>query len=366
MLHVRNTTHQDGESMVIKANRKHQIVLNMEVKRIEMEKKMRERYFCFEMSLMKARRLKILDRQKSLGIYRPHTIESGKDLRNARRTESSFFFTQPVAMDSNVKLPPVSERRRTISGFPMKLASNDATQITTKLPKNIDRNNFLDKERVKRPNATETEEKAFEDGQKKNHSKLSTKESPKIDEIIAGNLAENRKPSNGEIGSLGDVFSKNLIIENDESQLHLDNKNLGADNFKDGKERKVHEGKGSESSQQKQKENRDLNCNTLVQEVRVEPSKTQFLRRNMTKAEITSTQRQNISDLPSCHELQAWRKSWETRILYSVKDFKVTSRLKSASATGYRKEIDIHEACAVKVRPQTASARLLMDERKSN
>ena len=47
MLHIRNTTHKDGESMVKKANRKHQIVLNMEVKRIEMEKKMRERYFCF-------------------------------------------------------------------------------------------------------------------------------------------------------------------------------------------------------------------------------------------------------------------------------------------------------------------------------
>ena len=47
MLHIRNTTHKDGESMVMKANRKHQIVLNMEVKRIEMEKKMRERYFCF-------------------------------------------------------------------------------------------------------------------------------------------------------------------------------------------------------------------------------------------------------------------------------------------------------------------------------
>jgi len=85
MLQVRNTTHQDSETLVIKANRKHQIVLNMEVKRIEMEKKMRERYFCFEMSLMKVRRLKILDRQKSLGIYRPHTMESGKDPRKARR-----------------------------------------------------------------------------------------------------------------------------------------------------------------------------------------------------------------------------------------------------------------------------------------
>ena len=357
MLHVRNTTHQDGESMVIKANRKHQIVLNMEVKRIEMEKKMRERYFCFEMSLMKARRLKILDRQKSLGIYHPHIVESGKDVR---RTES-FFFTQPVAMDSKaVKLPPVSERRRTISGFPVKLANSDDSQITSKLPKNIDRNNFLDKERSKRPNATEMKEE-FEDGQSKNHSKLLTKESPKIDEIKA---VENRKPNNGEIGSLGDVLSKNLVIENDESQLQLASKNLGVDNFGDGKEKNVNAVNGSESSQQKQKENRDLNCNTVVQEFREEPSKPQFLRRNITTAEITSTRGQNNIDLPGYHELQAWRKSWETRILNSVKDFKVTSRLKSASASGYGKDIDIHEASVVKVRPQTALARLLKDERK--
>lgn len=361
MLHARNTTHLDGESMVIKANRKHQIVLNMEVKRIEMEKKMRERYFCFEMSLMKARRVRILDRQKSLGIYRPHTIESGKDLKKARRTES-FFFTQPVAMDSKVKLPPVSERRRTISGFPMKLANSGDSQITNKRPKNIDRNNILDKERAKRLNATE-KVKAFEDGQSKNHSKLLTKESTKIDEIKTGNWVENRKPNNGEIGSLVDVFSKNLIIENYESQLQLDSKNLAVDNFGAEKERNVQVVKEGESSQQKQKENIDLNCNTLVQEFPAETSKPQFL---CSKAEITSTQGQNISDLPSYNELQAWRKSWETRIINSVKDFKIRSRLKSASATGYGKDIDIHEVCAVKVRPQTALARLLKDGRKSS
>ena len=54
--------------------------------------------------------------------------------------------------------------------------------------------------------------KEFDDAQSKNHSKLLTKESPKIDEIKAGNWEENRKPNNGEIGSLGDVFSNNLII----------------------------------------------------------------------------------------------------------------------------------------------------------
>ena len=156
-----------------------------------------------------------------------------------------------------------------------------------------------------------------------------------------------------------------MIIENDASQLQLDNKNVRVDNFGAGKERNVHEVKATctETSQQKQKENSDLNCNTLVQEFPAETSKPQFLR---SKAEITSTQGQNISDLPSYHELQAWRKSWETRIKNSVKDFKIRSRLKSASATGYGKDIDIHEVCAFKVRPQTALARLLKDGRKSS
>ena len=349
MLQVRNTTHQEGETVVIKANRKHQIVLNMEVKRIEMEKKMRERYFCFEMSLMKARRLKILDRQKSLGIWRPHTVESGKDPRKARRSES-FFFTEPVTMDE-VKLPPVSERRRTISGFPVKLANNDDSQRANKLSKNIDLNNVLHKERAKQHIVTE-KVKAFKNGQSKNNSKILTKESAKLDEIKAGNLVENRRPNNGEIISLGDALSKNLIIENDESQLQLDTNNLGLDNFGDKKERNI---QGSDTFQQKQKkENGEINCNSSVQDFRAEPSKPQFLPENITKAEITSLQRQDMNDLPSCHELQAWRKSWEIRILNAVKDFKVTSRLKSASATGNGKDIELQEACAIKVRPQTA------------
>ena len=100
MLHVRNTTHKDGESMVMKANRKHQIVLNMEVKRIEMEKKMRERYFCFWNVAYEGSTTEDFRSSKVSGNLPPaDTIESGKDLRNAKRTES-FFLTQPVAMDS--------------------------------------------------------------------------------------------------------------------------------------------------------------------------------------------------------------------------------------------------------------------------
>lgn len=373
MLHG-NTTHQDCETMVIRANRKHQIVLNMEVKRIELEKKMRERYFCFEMSLMKARRLKILDRQMSLGIYRPHTMESGKDTRKARRTES-VFFTQPVAMDSKVKLPLVSERRRTISGFPMTLANNDNSQRANKLSKNINGSNFLDKKHAKRLDATRVnsdateQERAFKDGNSysKNYSKISlTKESSKLDEVKAGTWVENRIADNREIISLGDDLSKNLIIENHESQSQSDSKNLGAENFEVKKERNVHVVNNSESYQEKQKENGNSNCNTPEQGSRAEPLTPDLLPKNVIQSEITSTQTQNNSDLPSYHELQAWRKNWETRILNSAKDFKVRSRLKSATATGYGKDIEIHEACAVKVRPQTALVRLFKDQRKSS
>ena len=91
-----------------------------------------------------------------------------------------------------------------------------------------------------------------------------------------------------------------MIIENDESQLQLDNKNVRVDNFGAGKERNVHRTLKvhvlKRLNRNKIKENSDLNCNTLVQEFSAETSKPQFLR---SKAEITSIQRQNISDLPS-------------------------------------------------------------------
>lgn len=146
MMHVRNT-HQDSEATVIKANRKHQIVLNMEVKRIEMEKKMRQRYFYFEMSLMRARRMKIVGRQKSLGIYRPHTMENIKDLKKGMQA-TSFFLTQPVAMDTKVKLPPVFQRSGTHSGLPSKLAGNSKMIHLSKKFQNSKM--IIDKEQAKR------------------------------------------------------------------------------------------------------------------------------------------------------------------------------------------------------------------------
>lgn len=112
MIHLRNTR-RESEGAVVKVNRKHQIALNVEVRRLEMEKKMRERYFSFEMSLVHARRLQIIERQKSLGIYRPHAIENiSKFARKSTQVLTQavpFFFTESVAMDTKFKLPPLSQ-----------------------------------------------------------------------------------------------------------------------------------------------------------------------------------------------------------------------------------------------------------------
>jgi hypothetical protein len=91
----------------MKANRKHQIILNFELNRIAVEQKMRERYFAFEKSLVVAHREKIVSRQKSLGIYRPQTTPDKK------LAKSHSFFITAVAMETKArtKLPPVTERK---------------------------------------------------------------------------------------------------------------------------------------------------------------------------------------------------------------------------------------------------------------
>lgn len=119
MIHLRNTQ-RESEGAVVKVNRKHQIALNVEVRRLEMEKKMRERYFSFEMSLVHAKRLRIIERQKSLGIYRPHAIENSKFAKKStqvRKQAVPFFFTESVAMDTKFKLPPLSQEPHADSTF---------------------------------------------------------------------------------------------------------------------------------------------------------------------------------------------------------------------------------------------------------
>lgn len=120
MIHLRNTQ-RESEGAVVKVNRKHQIALNVEVRRLEMEKKMRERYFSFEMSLVHARRLRIIERQKSLGIYRPHAIENmskfAKKSTQVRKQAVPFFFTESVSMDTKFKLPPLSQEPHADSTF---------------------------------------------------------------------------------------------------------------------------------------------------------------------------------------------------------------------------------------------------------
>lgn len=99
----------EADGLFMKANRKHEILLNFELKRIAVEKKMRERYFAFEKSLMVAHQTKIITRQKALGIYRPKTTPDKK-----RTAATNPFFIANVSMETKgrTKLPPLRELRR--------------------------------------------------------------------------------------------------------------------------------------------------------------------------------------------------------------------------------------------------------------
>ena len=99
---------------------------------------------------MRARRVKIIERQKSLGIYRPHTKGNAKDSRKGMQ-EGSFFFTQSVAMDSKVRLPPVLDGSRTHPGFTTMLAGNSKMLNLSKKVK--DNKMIIGKEQAKGNNA---------------------------------------------------------------------------------------------------------------------------------------------------------------------------------------------------------------------
>lgn len=343
MLHVRNTSHQDSETTVIKANRKHQIVLNMEVKRIEMEKKMRERYFSFEMSLMKARRFKIIDRQKSLGIYRPQTMEHGRDPRKERRMDS-FFFTTSVQLDSKVKLPPV-ERKRTVPGYPMKLANSEDFLKANKLPKNINRKNLFDGKMLR----------GLEDGSGK-----IIKESSNLSERKANNQAKNAKSDkNKEIHRSTEALKKDL--NNPKDQLHdkdLQEENADKPSQSEFCEAKEQENEENDSRGNKQTLNSSKENNVTLLNNLKDVAKTQTFSETtgLIQAGLSSLPAHDINEFPSYQELKAWRNSLETRRFDLVKDSKVFDRLKSASATGHGKDIDIDQALTV--RPQSALARL--------
>ena len=170
MIQARNTTRQQhSEGGVITANKKHQILLNMELKRIEMEKKMREKYFNFELTLMKARSIKIVDRQKSLGIHCPKLRLDNSGCR--RIGGESFFFTQRT-----VKLPSLLEKRDIYGGFSTKVANSKLSPKIYQLSKNVCQSTSLENERERRPHFAVTKQKKRKtDGQIRSHHYLKTR-----------------------------------------------------------------------------------------------------------------------------------------------------------------------------------------------
>lgn len=352
MMHARNT-HQDCEATVIKANRKHQIILNLEVKRIEMEKKMRERYFCFEMSLIRARRLKIVDRQKSLGIYRPQTVD-GKEKRKGTLQATSVFFTaQPVAMETNIKLPSLFQDSQTCPKLPTKLSENSKMLqfLTHKKKTKL----IMDKEKTKSfPKQTM---RARDKGTGNNQFKaqfLMKQGSQKLD----GSKVDYQERGN-EVNQ-GDTYSSN---HQDEFVKQLDALRLiSKDDEHDRTEGVSSEDKAKESKQN----NACFDDSNSVQRTARESQVTE-ISMAMPKSENTvkilplidpicpenTSTRAQISSLTTVQELQTWRKSFKTFCFDPCDNLKGITRTKSA--TVYRKDNEVY---SFKVRPQTAFSKL--------
>lgn len=356
MIQIRSTSHQDGEATVIKANRKHQIVLNMEVKRIEMEKKMRERYFFFEMSLIKARRLKIIDRQKSLGIYRPHMMEHGRDSRKERRMNSIFFTKSLMPLDSKVKLPPV-ERSRAVPEYPVKLTNTGNYFKATELSKNINQKKLFNMKKLR-----QSEEG---NGQPRIGEPFKSTERDSIDEGTWEKSEKNRRST--------EVSSEDLSIPNDRS--HNKNSQEDSINHRDSRSKcyeakeKKHciEEKGLSRKQSSLPSPEETNLSpegnvTLPQNTK-DIAKMQTLSETTGKiqTEICSLSIHDITEFPSYQELRAWRDNFERARFNFAQGSRVFGRLKSASAAENGKHIKVKQAHVHEVRPQSALAKLTQE-----
>lgn len=354
MMHARNT-HQDCEATVIKANRKHQIILNLEVKRIEMEKKMRERYFCFEMSLTRARRLKIVDRQKSLGIYRPQTVD-GKEKRKGTLQATSFFFTaQPVAMETNIKLPSLFQDSQTCPRLPTRLSENSKMlQFLTHKKKN---KLIMDKEKTKSFPKQTMRARDKETGNNQFKAQFLMKQgSQKLDGSIVDYQERGNEVNQGETCSSNhqNEFVKQLdalsLIREDDEHDRTEGGVSSEDKAKESKQNNA----SFEDSNSVQRTARE----TQVTEISMAMAKSE----NTVKIlpliepiypENTSTRAQ-ISSLTTVQELQTWRKSFKT---FSGFDpcHNLQGLTRTKSATVYRKDNEVY---SFKVRPQTAFSKL--------
>lgn len=103
--------HQEGEAVAMKSVRKHHLVLSLELKRLQMERLVSERYYAFERALVQARLNRLISRQKELGIYRPMSPlkQSMRIRRDKTKEQPSFFLTS--APPPPVRTKEVKERK---------------------------------------------------------------------------------------------------------------------------------------------------------------------------------------------------------------------------------------------------------------
>lgn len=343
--------HQDSEATAFNANRKHQIVLNMEVKRIDMEKKMRERYFSFEMSLVRARRLKIIERQKSLGIYRPRTMENAKELRKGAQT-TSVFFTQSVAMDSKVTLPPVLQQSRTTPALPSK---PEGKYEMLNISKNFNNNKLIiGREQAKRIRQSR---KGLVDGDNGLSQHKRNEKPPK-----GGNRT--REAGERKTDDVEDILKGTNVFSHEHGivKQSVDCQNPLPD--KDGRQLQATR-KDSVEERKAQKSEQNIShrkCDTVqneskqisVQDTSTSVVKPQSALKKLSLSEqrdLSAARAQNVSTFSNFEELRGWHDSMDPS--YFADDFN-KFLMRSKSATAYRKNTD----AGLKVRPKTAQAKL--------
>lgn len=102
---------QEGETVAMKFVRKHQLMLAKELKRLDVERLVTERYFKFEHSLIQTRLKKLVTRQKELGIYRsmsPLKKSTNTPHTKNKKAKQTFFITTGT-------FPPVNKGKQIIT-----------------------------------------------------------------------------------------------------------------------------------------------------------------------------------------------------------------------------------------------------------
>ena len=129
-------TRRGSEAIAHNLNRRHQIVLNLELSRLDMQKRMLERYFLYEISLIRARQARLMYRQREVKVNQPKQVPSTGEL--PEKNSSVFItsvslenvqragFTLPAISNSSENLSRQGGQRKTVGEYGEKKKAGSA------------------------------------------------------------------------------------------------------------------------------------------------------------------------------------------------------------------------------------------------